>query len=111
MLDAKFPQAARLLEDAAEDVLAHMHFLREHRRRSHSTNPIERLHKEVERRTRVMGIFPTLDSLMRMVGTLLAEQDDEWQVADRRYFSIGSMSKVDELEGGEHPKEQLAAIV
>jgi putative transposase len=48
------------------------------RRRLHSTNPIERLHKEVKRRTRVIGILPTLDSLMRMVGTLLAEQDDEW---------------------------------
>lgn len=110
MLEARFPQAAVLLEDAAEDVLAHMHFPREHRRRLHSTNPIERLHKEVKRRTRVVGIFPTRDSLMRMVGTLLAEQDDEWQVADRRYFSIGSMTKVDILEGGEDPKELLAAI-
>ena len=105
-----FPQAAELLEDAAEDVLAHLHFPREHRRRLHSTNPLERLHKEVKRRTRVVGIFPTRDSLMRMVGTLLAEQDDEWQVADRRYFSIGSMAKVDALEGGEDPKELLAQI-
>jgi hypothetical protein len=75
-----------------------------------TTNPIERLHKEVKRRTRVIGIFPTLDSLMRMVGTLLAEQDDEWQVADRRYSSIGSLARVDELEGGEDPTELLAAI-
>ncbi len=110
MLEPKFPQAAELLEDVSEDVLAHMHFPREHRRRLHSTNPIERLHKEIKRRTRVVGIFPTRDSLMRMVGTLLAEQDDEWQVADRRYFSIGSMTKVDVLEGGEDPKELLAAI-
>ena len=110
MLAPKFPQAAELLEDASEDVLAHMHFPREHRRRLHSTNPIERLHKEVKRRTRVVGIFPTRDSLMRMVVTLLAEQDDEWQVADRRYFSVGSMTKVDALEGGEDPKELLAAI-
>lgn len=110
MLEPRFPQAAALLEEASEDVLAHMHFPREHRRRLHSTNPIERLHKEVKRRTRVVGIFPTLDSLMRLVGTLLAEQDDEWQVADRRYFSVGSMTKVDVLEGGEDPKELLAAI-
>ena len=61
-------------------------------------------------RTRVVGIFPTLDSLMRMVGTLLAEQDDEWQVADCRYFTTGSMARVDELEGGEDPTELLAAI-
>ena len=45
---------------------------------------------------------------MRMVGTLLAEQDDEWQVTDRRYFSVGSMRKIDELEGGEDPEELLA---
>ena len=47
---------------------------------------------------------------MRMVGTLLAEQDDEWQVTDRRYFSLGSMAKVDVLEGGEDPRELLAQI-
>jgi putative transposase len=94
LLAPRFPQAAELLEDATEDVLAHLHFPREHRRRLHSTNPIERLHKEVKRRTRVVGIFPTRDSSMRMVGTLLAEQDDEWQVADRRYFSVASMTKV-----------------
>jgi putative transposase len=76
MLEERFPQAAELLEDASEDLLAHLHFPREHRRRLHSTNPLERLHKEVKRRTRVVGIFPTRDSLMRMVGTLLAEQDD-----------------------------------
>jgi transposase-like protein len=110
MLSPKFPQATDLLQDAAEDVLAHLHFPREHRRRLHSTNPLERLHKEIKRRTRVVGIFPTRDSLMRMVGALLAEQDDEWQVADRRYFSVGSMTKVDALEGGEDPKELLAQI-
>jgi len=66
--------------------------------------------KEIKRRTRVVGIFPTRDSLMRMVGTLLAEQDDEWQVSDRRYFSVGSMAKVDDLEGGEDTKELLAQI-
>jgi transposase-like protein len=110
MLQDRFPQAAELLEDAAEDVLAHLHFPREHRRRLHSTNPLERLHKEIKRRTRVVGIFPSRDSLMRMVGTLLAEQDDEWQVMDRRYFSLGSMTKVDALEGGEDPKELLAQI-
>jgi len=110
MLRPKFPDAVALLENAAEDVLAHMHFPREHRRRLHSTNPLERLHKEIKRRTRVVGIFPTRDSLMRMVGTLLAEQDDEWQVMDRRYFSLGSMAKIDALEGGEDPKQLLAQI-
>ncbi len=50
------------------------------------------------------------DSLMRMVATLLSEQADEWQVSDRRYFSVGSMARVDAVEGGETPKELLAAI-
>jgi putative transposase len=58
----------------------------------------------------VVGNFPTQDSMLRMVGTLLAEQDDEWQVSDRRYFSVGSMAKVDAVEGGEDPKELLAQI-
>ena len=110
MIRPRFPQAADLLADAAEDLLAHLHFPREHRRRLHSTNPLERLHKEIKRRTNVVGIFPNRDSLVRMVATLLQEQDDEWQVADRRYFSAGSMANIDELGGGDTPKELLAAI-
>jgi transposase-like protein len=109
MLRPRFPQAAQRLEAAAEDLLAHLHFPREHRRRLHSTNPLERLHKEIKRRTNVVGIFPNRASLMRMVATLLQEQEDEWQVADRRYFSAGSMAHVDEL-GGDTPRELLEAI-
>lgn len=110
VIRGRFPQAADLLEDASEDLLAHLHFPREHRRRLHSTNPLERLHKEIKRRTNVVGIFPNRASLVRMVATLLQEQDDEWQVADRRYFSVGSMARIDALEGGETPGELLAAI-
>jgi putative transposase len=58
----------------------------------------------------VVGIFPNRASLVRMVATLLQEQDDEWQVADRRYFSAGSMAHIDELGGGETPRDLLAAI-
>jgi len=111
MLGKRFPQAAELLTDAAEDVLAHMHFPKEHRRRLHSTNVVERLHMELKRRTRVVGIFPNRASLLRMVGTLLAEQDDEWHVVDRRYFSAESMAKIGtEVEGGELTRELAAAI-
>jgi len=108
-LRPKFPAAAELLESAAEDVLAHFHFPEEHRRRLHSTNPLERLHKEVKRRTAVVGIFPDRASLVRLTGMLLAEQDDEWAVTDRRYFTFESMARINEPEGGE-PRELLAAI-
>ncbi len=58
----------------------------------------------------MVGIFPNRASLVRMLATLLQEQDDEWQVADRRYFSAGSMAHIDELGGGETPRDLLAAI-
>jgi putative transposase len=111
MLRPRSSEAADLLEHASEDILAHMHFPKEHRRRLRSTNTVERLHMEIKRRTRVIGIFPNRSSLLRMVGTLLQEQDDKWQVAERRYFSIESMHKIDVgLERGEDAKELLAAI-
>lgn len=109
-LRPRFPQAAELLEEAAEDLLAHFHFPAEHRRRLHSTNPLERLHKEVKRRTHVVGIFPNRKALLRLVGILLTEQDDEWAVADRRYFSLESMRRLYEPGGGEAPGELVAAI-
>ena len=83
-----------IFEDAAEDVLAYMAFPAEHWRQIHSTNPLERLNKEIRRRTRVVGIFPSRASLLRLVSAVLAEQDDEWQAAERGYFSKGSMAKV-----------------
>lgn len=86
-LSTRFPKAAELLEEAAEDVLAHFHFPEAHRRRLHSTNPIERLHKEIKRRTAVVGIFPKERSPLRLVGMLASEQDDEWATGDRGYFT------------------------
>jgi transposase-like protein len=109
-LRPRFPQAAELLTEAAEDLLAHFHFPTEHRRRLHSTNTLERLHKEVKRRTNVVGIFPHRRSLLRLVGMLLVEQDDEWAAADRRYFSLESMRRLYQAEGGEVPGELVAAI-
>lgn len=86
--------AAALLEEAAEDILAHKHFPDEHRRRLYSTNPLERLNKESKRRSNVGGIFPDVRALVRLVGALLLEQDDEWTVAERRYLSAESMARL-----------------
>jgi putative transposase len=107
---ARFPQAAALLEEAAEDILAHKHFPEEHRRQLHSTNPLERLNKEIKRRSNVVGIFPNVRAAIRLVGAILLEQDDEWAVAERRYFSVESMTRLlaPALVVGEH--ELLMAI-
>jgi transposase-like protein len=87
----RFPQAGSLLEDAAEDVLAYRQFPPEHQRQLHSTNPLKRLSKEIKRRSNVVGIFPNVPALIRLIGTILMEQGDEWAVAERRYFSAESM--------------------
>lgn len=94
-LEHRFGDVAALLRDAGGDVLAHMQpaFPPEHRRRLHSTNPLERLHKEIKRRSDVVGIFPNRASLVRLVGSVLLEQDDEWAVG-RRYFSAESMRMI-----------------
>lgn len=90
LLEDKYPAAAERLVEAEDDVLAYMNFPEKHWRQIHSTNPLERLNKEIRRRTNVVGIFPTDASTLRLIGMLLVEQNDEWAVG-RRYFSISSM--------------------
>jgi transposase-like protein len=107
---ARLPQAAALLEDAAEDILAHKHFPEEHRRQLHSTNPLERLNKEIKRRSNVVGIFPNVRATIRLVGAILLEQDDEWAVAERRYFSAESMKRLLTPLAGASDQELLMAI-
>ena len=90
----RFPAVAELLTDAEPDLLAHFTFPDTHRRQIRSTNPLERLNKEIKRRTAVVGIFPNRASLIRLVGMVLAEQDDEWQDG-RRYFRPETMALID----------------
>jgi transposase-like protein len=109
-LRPRFPRTATLLEDAAEDILAYRHLPQEHQRQLHSTNPLERLNKEIKRRSNVVGIFPNPAAVIRLVGAILIEQDDEWAVAERRYFSAESMQEPSTPALSSTAQEILAAI-
>jgi transposase-like protein len=93
LFEKRFPKLVSCLLDAEEDVLAYYGFPLEHRRQIWSTNSLERLNKEVSRRCDVVGIFPNRQALLRLVGAVLEEQNDEWAVG-RRYFSSESMAKL-----------------
>jgi transposase-like protein len=92
-LEGKFPQAVALLVEAEEEIFTFYDFPAEHRRQLYSTNPLERLNKELKRRSAVVGIFPNRAAVIRLLGALLAEQNDEWLVG-RHYFSETSMHKL-----------------
>jgi putative transposase len=92
-LRPRWPKLAALMDESEHDVLAYMGFPAQHRAKLHSTNPLERLNKEVKRRADVVGIFPSEPSIVRLIGAVLLEQNDEWQLR-HRYMQAEAMAEL-----------------
>ena len=104
-LRVRFPKIGKLMDEAEADVLAHMSFPKAHRLQIHSTNPLERLNAEIKRRTDVVGIFPNEAAIVRLVGALLLEQNDEWQL-QRRYLQLEGLQAL-----GDNQPAKLSAVM
>ena len=92
-LRARWPRLGALMDESEHDVLAYMSFPAQHRTKLHSTNPLERLNKEVKRRADVVGIFPSEQAILRLIGAVLLEANDEWQL-QQRYMQVEAMAEL-----------------
>jgi putative transposase len=104
-LREKFPKLAAMMDAAEQDVLAFTNFPRAHRLQIHSTNPLERLNAEVKRRTNVVGIFPNERAIIRLVGAMMIEQNDEWSL-QRRYMQLEGLQSLCENQSA-----RLSAVI
>ena len=96
-----------MLRDAATDICAFASFPQAHWRKIWSTNPLERVNKEIKRRTNVVGIFPNEAAVLRLAGSVLLEVHDEWQITERRYLSEGSMAKLYQTDNTEPTNKEV----
>jgi putative transposase len=110
MLTRSHPKVAVMLTDARDDLLAFAAFPQRHWRQIWSTNPLERVNKEIKRRTDVVGVFPNPAALLRLAGAVLVEQHDEWEAGDRRYFSEASMLGLETMNSTTTTTEEVKVI-
>ena len=112
-LDERFPEPAQMLDEAAAEILTFADFPKTIWKQIWSNNPQERLNKEIKRRTHVVGIFPNRKAIIRLVGAVLAEHNDEWAIA-RRYMSLGLLEQAQQLALSTTPlldeTEELIAV-
>jgi putative transposase len=104
-LRTKFPKLASMMDDAESEVLTFMSFPRAHRTQIHSTNPLERLNAEIKRRTNVVGIFPNDRAIVRLVGAMMLEQNDEWSL-QRRYMQLEGLQSLSDNQSA-----RLSAVI
>jgi putative transposase len=110
MLGRSHPKVAAMLTDAQEDLLAFAAFPPRHWRQIWSTNPLERVNKEIKRRTDVVGVFPNSAALLRLAGAVLIEQHDEWEAGERRYFSEASMLQLKTIDNPVEVVEEVMIL-
>jgi len=108
-LGRQFPAVEVMLLEAKADITAFAAFPQAHWRKIWSTNPLERVNKEIKRRTNVVGIFPNEAAIARLAGSVLLEVHDEWQISERRYLSEGSMAKLSATDNTDTITKEVGA--